>query len=531
MTTPAEREYVTFRRGEVRESFLRDFREGLRGRVDPMTGQLFTEDTLRRATSRGAPTYRHADSIDLVLLGVQRRDEFFAQQIRIDRSGSAFLRAYHAILWGEDFLPAFGGSGVALAKGLPGTTWFGSTTIPDPFADVATDGGGRRYQVLTTGTADGNGEVPLALAAINGGDETNIAVGSKLKWVSPPPGSEESATVTGLDFAGGQDAELDADFAKRLSDRVRHKPASGNWAHLRAFARAASVSVEDAFVYPCAFHAGSTLVAVVQKRGASTLPTARVPSFSVLNAVRQALVPPSSPNVPGRSHVVVVPVQTVASDLVVRLSQPFASVAGWRDLEPFPKSHNGNPATISQVLSPTQFRLTTSQPGQLPGNPGLGVPVEGIHMMVWDESTSTFEDLHVDEVEELSPSESGRYLVSLSQAPTRALTLGDWVSPDMQRRDALAAAVRLYFDSLGPGEVVDLSTDERSSRAYRNPMPNEEAPQRAGYGAITTIAEALGSPISDAELVSFSVSAPPVPADPIDGPNLIVPGNFSVYVL
>jgi len=150
---------------------------------------------------------------------------------------------------------------------------------------------------------------------------------------------------------------------------------------------------------------------------------------------------------------------------------------------------------------------------------------------VWDESTSTFEDLHVDEVEELSPSESGRYLVSLSQAPTRALTLGDWVSPDMQRRDALAAAVRLYFDSLGPGEVVDLSTDERSSRAYRNPMPNEEAPQRAGYGAITTIAEALGSPISDAELVSFSVSAPPVPADPIDGPNLIVPGNFSVYVL
>ncbi len=507
---------------------LAALREGLRSRPDPTTGQPMTEDVLRRVTAFGGRFWREADALDIVLLGVQKRDEFLAQQIRIDRAGSAYLRNYHAVLWGEQFLPSFGASGRVLATGVPGTTWPGSTTVPDSFAAYATDPAGLRYQVLISGTADASGEAELVLAGIDGGDETNLVSGTLLKWVNPPPGSATTAPAI-ENFTGGLDAETDADFARRLSARVRHKPASGNWAHLRSYARAASVSVEDAFIYPCAFHAGSVLVAVTQKRGLELGPDARVPSFSVLSAVTAALVPPASPNVPGRAHVVVVGVNPAPCDIIVRLSQPYGSLVGWTDLEPFPKSHNGTVATVSQIFSPTEFRVTTSQPGQLPGNPGVGVPVTGVHLMRWDDETSSFESLDVTEIEELTPSETGRYRVTLAAAPTRAIALGEWISPDMNRRETLASAVSEYFDGLGPGEVVNLSTDERASRAFRHPVPNEEYPYRAGQQIVSVISEALGSPLSDALLVSNTESEPDLPADIVDGPSMIVAGQFAVY--
>jgi hypothetical protein len=101
----------------------------------------------------------------------------------------------------------------------------------------------------------------------------------------------------------------------------------------------------------------------------------------------------------------------------------------------------------------------------------------------------------------------------------------------MARRDELAAAVTAYFDSLGPGEVVDLAADERGSRAFRNPVPNEEYPQRASQSIVSAIRDALGSPISDALLTSISASAPSVPADPVSGPFLLVAGKVACYYL
>lgn len=525
-STPTEREYQTFRRGEKREDQLRDLREGLRQLTDPETGLPFTEDALRRATAKGSRFWREAESIDLIVMGIQRKDEFLAQQLRIDRAGSGFLRGYHSVLWGEPYLPAFGASGFALARGVPGTIWQGSTIVPDPFARIATDGAGLQYQVIITGSADANGEATLVLIAIDGGDETNLAVGTELRWVSPPGGSEPGLTVVDTPFTGGLDAETDADFGRRLAALVRHKPAAGNWSHLRTQARAASVSVEDAFVYPCAFNAGSALVAVTQKRGARQGPTGRVPSLSVLQVVTTALVPPASPTIPGRFHVAVVPVQTQPSDAVVRLAQPLGSIAGWTDLEPFPAVNGLGAVAITTLTSQSDFRVTASGAGQLPG--GVTGPLSGVHLMVWDALSSAFESLNVTTVQDLG---AGVYRVLLGTPPTKTLALGDWISPDAARRGTLAAAVTVYFDGLGPGEVIDLATDERSVRAFRNPVPGEEYPARAGQSIVTVIQEAMGSPVSDATLTSISVSTPSLPADPIDGPNLIVAGKFAVYPL
>lgn len=526
MTTPGDSQFFTYRRGEAREGLLRDWRDGLRDKLDPDTGEPFTEDVIRRATAHGSRFYREADGIDLLLMGLQKKDEFLATQLWILRAGSAFLRSYHAELWGESYLPAFGGSGTAKALGVPGTTWQGSTTVPDAFAKVALDPAGQRFQVLITGTADGAGEAELTLIGIDGGDETNLAVDTVLTWESPPPGSEATLTVIDNAFTGGLDAETDAAFARRLYGRVRHKPASGNWAHLRAYAREASVSIEDAFVYTAAFNAGSTLVAITQKRGALLGPSARIPGIGVLSAATLALVPPGSPLVPGRGHTVVVPPQPEASNVVLRLAQPYGSEAGWTDAAPFPPIIAGvSPVTITGLSTQTDFEITAEDPGLLPGAASSSTDV---HLMVWNDATSRFEALDVSTVTDLG---GGVYRVQLAEAPAKTLASGDYISPDMGRREALADAVTAYFDSLGPGEVVNLATDERGARAFRQPVPEEESPARAGQSIVNVIGEGLGSTLSDAQLALVSVSTPSLPSDPVDGPKLIVAGRVAVYDL
>jgi hypothetical protein len=503
---------------------LRDYREGLRLQVNPETGTFFTEDEIRRATAKGGRFWKDFDGLDLVLLGIQKRDEFLANQIRVDRAGSAFLRNYHFPLWGEEYLPAFGGSGTVLATGNPGVIWQGSTEVPDPGAVYGTDPAGLRYQVLASGEADGDGEAQLLLIGIDGGDETNIEVGTVITWANAPIGSIGTATVIGDKFTGGSDAETDADAARRLADRIRHKPASGNWAHIRAFARKASVSVEDAFVYCCAFHAGSALVAVVQKRGTIAGPLARIPSIGVLTRVRAALVPPASTNMPGVQHLVVVPPVAVSSNATVLLLQPVDSGVGWRDLQPFPPINAGSAVAVSTVTTQQDIRITAQTAGLLPD--GVSSSAE-VHLMVWDVPTSAFLSIPVQTVTDLG---AGIYRVQLS-APLAGHTfaVGDWVSPDMLRRDTLAAAVVRYYDGLGPGEVIDLTTDDRAGRAYRNPVPSEQSPSRGGQSIVGVITEALGSSVTDAAMVSLSPSVPAVPADPITGPSLLVPGKFAVY--
>lgn len=527
MSYATEREYAVYRRGEIRETYLLEIREGLRALANPETGEPFTEDEIRRATAKGSRFWREFEATDIVLMGVQKKDEFFANQIRIDRSGSAWLRNYHSPLWNEPYLPAFGGSGVVLATGNPGVTWQGSTDIPDPFAVYGTDPAGLRYQVVVSGTADGAGEARLSLVAIDGGDETNIEVGTVISWVNAPLGSAATATVVDTKFAGGLDAETDADFARRLAARIRHKPASGNWAHIRAFARQASVSVEDAFVYACAFHAGSTLVAVVQKRGQGIGPLARLPALGVMNQVRAALVPPASSNLPGAQHIVVVAPTTQSSNVVARLSQPVDSAAGWTDLEPFPPIIAGTTAVaITTLTSQTDFRITAQNAGLLPDGASSSTSV---HLMVWDVPTSSFVALDVQTVTDLGGS---IYRVQLGSAPSgHTLALGDWVSPDMTRRATVAAGVTAYFDSLGPGEIVNLETDDRGARAYRNPQPSESHPSRGGASIMNVLTETLGSTVADATLAQMSSAVPSIPSDPILGPALLVAGKFAVYPL
>jgi dihydroxyacetone kinase-like predicted kinase len=70
--------------------------------------------------------------------------------------------------------------------------------------------------------------------------------------------------------------------------------------------------------------------------------------------------------------------------------------------------------------------------------------------------------------------------VRASTADCGPIAVGDWISPDMTRRVTLAEGAESYFDSLGPGELVELDTSPLAVRAFRRPSPNEERPYRAG---------------------------------------------------
>lgn len=517
MADAPDREFAVFQRGEVRELILALFRNALRSSTNPDTGATFTEEEIAVATAKGSKKWVEADSDDIVALTDQQRALWLADQVRIDHAGTSWLREHHGRMWGESYLQATGSSGPATATGTPGTVYVGSTTIPDPAAHYATDPAGLRYQVLTTVTADGAGDAALELGAIDTGTQTNIATGTVLTWASGPVGAA-SEFLTTDDFDGGTDDETDAEFAKRLLARIRHKPASGNVAHFRAWAREASNAVEDAFVFACALHAGSVIVCVTQKRAGTSGPEQRIPNLTTLSDVTSYIVPPQSAVVPAGVLVLIVAPVSEPSNVLVSLSMAKGRDSGWADLVPWP-TFDTTVSSVTQKTSSTLFRIHSDS--------ALPTGVTAPSLMLWNPSTSRFESLHVSGVTSVG---GGVYEVTLSQAPSySSFVVGDYVSPDTERRVAIAEAAEEYFDSLGPGEVIDLETDTRAHRAFRFPEPFEEWPQIAGSVIATTLQDALGAALASADLISMSSTSPTVPSDPIGGPSLITLGKLAVY--
>lgn len=520
-----ERAFVVFNRGEQREIMLTSFRIGLRQFTNPETNLPFTEEEIATATGRLSKWWVEADAVDLVLQSGEQRARYLADQIRIDRAGTSFLDTYHLPMWGEQKLPATGGSGRATAVAPVGTTFVGSTTIPDPAATYATDDAGLRYQVLYTVVTPANGIAgsdpasPLIFVGIDTGTATNLAVGAKLRWQNAPVGAEEQPVVT-VEFTGGTEAETDAAVARRLLARIRHKPAAGNNSHVRSWARDSSNAVEDACIFACAHHAGSFHVAIIQKRSSTQGPTGRIASIGTLTAATQYLTPPASPVMPTPPHVVVTGCTAVSSHAVMSLSLSSGRSSGWEDLTAWPGKNSSAACTITALTDQTHFQIETTT--ALPS--GVTQP----KIMVWNDATSRWERLLVSSA---TLSAGTTYDIVLSSAPTKTLAIGDYISPYTQRLTIIAETIEAYFDTLGPGELVDLTTDLRAHRAFRWPEPNEELPQRAGAGVLAKLQDALGTALADSVLDSMSVNVPALPTAPVDGPNLIVCGRVGIYPL
>jgi hypothetical protein len=534
MVAPAERRFITFERGVIRdEVILAAFRNSLRVLINPETGSLFTEDEIQRATQPGSRFYIEADADDLVGQANQARAIYLASQLDPRLANTSYLENNHGRLWlGEDSrLPATGGSiedGVS-AVATPGNIFPGSTTVPDPAAAVATDPNGFRYQVLQTVVTPAGGTATLSMRGIDTGVDTNPSPTTILTWsANQPLGAEPQCTVD-LQFTGGLDEETDAEYADRIEQRIRYKPASGNNAHFVAWARESNVAVEDAFIYSTALHAGSVLVAITQKRGSTTGPDARVDvSAGTLADATNYLVPPNSPVVPQRAFVIVTGTTAQESDLVLKLALSTGASGGWFDVEPWPDYSTSYPQVqVTNVTSQVNFDVQTD--AAYPG--GVAGPLTGDNvpaLMLWDKATSRWVQLDVQSV-----TASGvTHTIVLNSAPTSmTIAAGDRLSPYTDRLTVVAEALEDYFDSLGPGEVVNLTTDTRAARALRHPTPSQASPSRAGQSMLAVIIEALGGLVPDAELTSISRNDPDLPGDISDGPNMVTLGDVNVHPL
>jgi hypothetical protein len=526
---PADRAFAFFRRGEQREDILASWRYRLRQLTNPTTGVAFSENEIAAATSVLSRWWIQADAVDLILLANQARALLLADQIRPDRANTNFLLNYHGPKFRLTPNPASGGSGGLLVAGVPGTLFVGSTTIPDPTANFLIDENTKlKFQVLFTDTIapSGVGLVsgsPLFVQGVDTGTATNLPAGSKLDPGNGPIAFVGPAIVA-ADFTGGNPPETNAQFARRIAWRERHKQGAGNGPQFRDWAEKASNAVETAFIYDCALQAGSLLVAVTQKRGDVRGPTGRIPAVGTMSAVIAKVTPPGSADVPGHVFVLAVPVVGESVDIVGRLDMTTGISSGWADLHPWPTSDStGTPVTISALTTQQDFHISIpSDSDALPA--GVTAP----SLMVWDTATSRFEKLNV-----LSVTLVGGfvYRVQLTAAPSFTVGIGDWVCPDTALRDVIAETTETYFDSLGPGEIVDPVTGLFAARAARFPAPAEEYPQRAGSTLETDLDDALGAALADRDLPFVGIATPSIPSSPALGPNMLVAGHVGFYSL
>jgi hypothetical protein len=530
MTTPADREFEVMARGHVRDKvILANFRNGLRALLNPETGQPFAEDEIARATQAKSRWFIEADSIDQYTQSEQRGAVYLSDQARIERASSAYLEGFHARLWSpEGRLKATGGSGSVTVPAVAGTIIVGSTTVPDPAAYQARDGAGKKYQVFTTVVTPTSGQASVTMVAIDTGTGTNLEVGEKLTWINRDPNMQPECAVA-EDFSGGTDTETDAEWSSRMIGTIRHKQGAGNDAQMRGWARRSSNAIEDGYVYPCALHAGSTIIAITQKRAGVKGPTGRIPSPGTLAQAIAYLTPPGSPTIPARALFLVTPANGESSDFVVRLAMAKGSSGGWTDVQPFPAYHATTPS-ITTVTSPADIRVTALGDTTLPGQAALATlsGVSAPQMMVWNPGASEWEKLAIASVEDLG---SNVYRVLLSAPASFDLAIGQIVSPDMVRRAVVQGAVTEYFDELGPGNLFDLNADARGARCVRFPRAVEERPFRAGAVLAARMIEALGGSASDATLASMSLTEPTYPTDLSLGPKMLVAGTAGIYPL
>jgi len=551
MGAPDERAFLVYPRGYVRDNvILAHFRNELRTLLNPTTGATFTEDEIQRATAPGTRFYIEADSIDLVGQATQSRALFFATQIDPRKANTAFLEQFHGALWlGENSrLGATGASGPVQATGTNGTIVPGSFTVPDPAAAVATDPNGKRYQNLTTKTI-ANGVATLTLIGIDTGFVTRLPADTELRWSAGiNPGTDPVVTVL-EPFDGGFDAETDEEYSARIVERIRYRPASGNATHFQAWAEESSSAVEQAFVYPCALSAGSTVVAVTEKRAVVANaavpegPNARIPSTGTLNTTSQYLTPPASPVVPERVLVLVTGVTAQQSNLVLRVAMAYGRNGGWADVQPWPAFSATYPQLALKTVNGTGLTLTLDTDQPLPAGVATLTGTDAPKLMIYNREISRWVQLDVLSVTDPAPGTTTvrTFTIVLSSEPTLydddgnarttpKLHVGDCLSPFTERDTIVAKSLEAYFDVLGPGEMLE-STDVRFARAARQPSPSVSFTYRAGQSALRYVLAALGGTASDAELTSVSRNIPDVPINVADGPNMLTLGNVNIYPL
>lgn len=196
------------------------------------------------------------------------------------RNSSAALDDWAFVLaLPSDVSGQYGRRGATAARGG------GATATGSPGVIVATgaqlvDASGTVTAKLRTGfTMPGGGSQAITVDALTKGEAGNLAVGTVLRWVSPPAGLATTVTLTTA-LSGGYSTESDVDLALRIVRRLQNRPRGGSCYDFREWAETAEdgsgglVGVLRAYVYPGREGGGSvTVVPCLGGSGSARIPT------------------------------------------------------------------------------------------------------------------------------------------------------------------------------------------------------------------------------------------------------------------
>jgi uncharacterized phage protein gp47/JayE len=386
-----------------------------------------------------------------------------------------------------------------------------TTSILIPTGSQLIDDKGLSYNV-TVGGSYSDGE-EIQITAVDTGAATNLAEGSTLRWVSPPPFVSPTALVGSGGLTGGVDEETYEGLRTRILEKIRNPPGGGNWSQLNQAAEDSTVAVQKSFAYPACEGRGTVHVAVV------TSPTDSDKTRDVNSVILSTkIIPAVQAVVPEYFELVVTTVQNQNVDVAINISIPSATTAsppgpggGWLSGTPWPTYSALGYSNVTSVSSSTVFTVRCDSD-----------PTIGVTQICWlNPNNWTLYRGTVTSFTGTFPS-----VTVTVDTPFTGIAVGSFVFPDAELMQEYVNTLLEAFANLGPGQKT--SQTGLLPRAYRRPLTTEAWPSDLNDQVLRRLTD-NNDTILSASYSYRNTTTPTLPSSISDGPYILVPRNLAFY--
>ena len=364
--------------------------------------------------------------------------------------------------YGLPEVPPSGSSGQVIA-----TVSTGAATFVDGLSVLLPNGLRAKVSGTQVGVVNGGA---VDVAAIDVGESTNFAGGTKVRFVTPPVNVASEATVsTQKPLSGGTDIETDDRKRARILNRLQNAPAGGNWAHLRETILNKVGAISDVFIYPALGGPSSVLIIPVKAPDPDNADWSRAPSAAAITDARAAI----NAAFPSEcDRFVKGPIETTMS-ISVKATLPLAIAAGgdgrgWIDATVWPQLVGGDSGRVyvSGVTSSTQITVTANT---------ATAPVAGVtHVAWWSPQDRQFRTRLVTVVGGAAGAWQLTLDAPLVDSTNTVVTVGDYISPAAVNLDAYGETWTAIAATMGPTEMT--ADANRLPRSLRHPKIADSNP-------------------------------------------------------
>lgn len=388
---------------------------------------------------------------------------------------------------------------------------------------------GQYFQVTVGKIYSRNEPIPVKSTSL--GPASNLAASTLVKFVSPPAGVSEAATVwaqpdgygSTVGLTGGRNAETDSECQERLIDRQANPPASGNSADIiDEVERMQGIPVEKAWVVPAIKGPGTTGVLFTVRPDPTT--GSRIPNSVQLGQVAASL----QSLFPTDYGIMLCHLTAIRFSLALRVTWK-SGTKNWVDANPWPAIQADAAAWRMVMVMPTPAPTATSarvanfalDPVNQTLDYTIPTPVVGQTIATYDVASKSFKKKKIATVTVVTANEVWDLTFDSTStfSDTNVPVAYQIVSPWSASLNLLPSAIVDVVNKLGPGEQVSAFLDP-GLRQRRFPLSPEEWPS-----AITNV-DLVGALKATSAVGDAVIDWPPMPYATLAG----VPGVFS-YLL